>query len=102
MEQNINNAHENRSAKRHPIFCNIEFNSTTGVTGQGQTRNMSANGVCFTTDKVIELDLSLRLVIFMQKGGRNMPPLCCEGKVVRVNTSEEGWEVAVNFTTFDW
>jgi hypothetical protein len=93
----MNNAKENRLARRYPTFCTVEFDSGTGM-----TRNLGTAGVCFTTDQAIEADLMLRCFIPMQKPGRNLTRLRCEGRVVRANKSEQGWEVAVHFTTLEW
>ncbi|MGZ5008149.1 MAG: PilZ domain-containing protein [Methylobacter sp.] len=88
---------EKRSAGRYPTFCMVELDSGTGL-----TRNLSTTGVCFTTDTPIELNLMLRCFILMQKMGRNMTRLRCEGKVVRADKFADGWEIAVNFTTLEW
>ncbi|HEY8034641.1 MAG TPA: PilZ domain-containing protein [Methylobacter sp.] len=88
---------ENRLAGRYPTFCNVDLDPGTGV-----TRNLSTTGVCFTTDKAIEPDLMLRCFIPMQKAGRNMVRLRCEGRVVRAHKIVDGWEVAIHFTTFEW
>lgn len=88
---------ENRQAKRYPTFCIVELDSGTGV-----TRNLSTIGVCFTTDKAIEPGLMLRCFILMQKTGKNITRLRCEGRVVRADQSADGWEIGLHFTTFDW
>lgn len=93
----MSDSKENRSAGRYPTFCTVELDSGTGV-----TRNLSTTGVCFTTDKAIEPDQMVRCFIPMNRTGRNMTRLRCEGRVVRTDKSEEGWEVAVNFTTLEW
>ncbi|WP_333877602.1 PilZ domain-containing protein [Methylobacter sp.] len=93
----MNNNKENRSAGRYPTFCTVELDSGTGV-----TRNLSTTGVCFTTDNAIEPNLMLRCFILMQKMGRNITRLRCEGRVVRANKSADGWEVAISFTTLEW
>jgi hypothetical protein len=102
MEQDMNKNQKNRLAGRFPTFCVVEFDSSTGLSGTGETRNLSTNGVCFTTDVAIEPGVMLRCIIPMQKAGRNMTRLRCEGPVVRANKIEDGWEIAVNFTTFQW
>ncbi|MFZ2407142.1 MAG: PilZ domain-containing protein [Methylobacter sp.] len=88
---------ENRQACRFPTSCIVELDSGAGI-----TRNLSTTGVCFTTDQAIEPDLMLRCFIPMQKPGRNLTRLRCEGRVVRTARSVDGWEVAVHFTTFEW
>lgn len=88
---------ENRQARRYPTSCIVELDSGVGI-----TRNLSTTGVCFTTDQPIEADLMVRCFIPMQKPGRNLTRLRCEGRVVRADKSEEGWEIAVQFTTFEW
>lgn len=88
---------ENRLAGRYPTFCTVELDS-----GRGVTRDLSTRGVCFVTDKAIEPDLMLRCFIPMQKQGRNLTRLRCEGRVVRSNKLDHGWEVAVHFTTLEW
>ena len=93
----MNDTRENRSAGRYPTYCIVELESGTGV-----TRDLSTTGVCFTTDKAIEPNLMIRCFISMQKKGRNLARLRCEGRVVRANKSEQGWEVAVHFTTLEW
>lgn len=93
----MSNSKENRQARRFPTSCIIELDSTMGV-----TRNLSTTGVCFTTDEAIEPNLMLRCFISMQKSGRHMTRLRCEGRVVRADKATDGWEVAVNFTTFEW
>lgn len=93
----MNDTKENRLTGRYPTFCAVELDSGTGV-----TRDLSTAGVCFTTDKAIEPNLMLRCFISMQKRGRNMIRLRCEGRVVRANESEQGWEVAIHFTTLEW
>lgn len=96
-EQDMSDAKENRRARRYPTYCTVELDSGTGI-----TRNLSTTGVFFTTVQPIEPDLMLRCFIPMQKPGRNMTRLRCEGRVVRADKSVEGWEVAVHFTTFEW
>lgn len=93
----MNNIKENRLAGRYPTFCTVELDTGTGV-----TRNLSTTGVCFTTDKIIEPNLMLRFFISMQKKGRNMIRLRCEGRVVRAHKFANGCEVAIQFTTFEW
>lgn len=93
----MSHSKENRLAGRYPTFCTIELDSGIGI-----TRNLSTNGVCFTTDKAIEPNLMLRGFISMHRAGRNMTRLRCEGRVVRSVKSADGWEVAVNFTTLEW
>jgi hypothetical protein len=93
----MNSTKENRLTGRYPAFCTVELDSGTGV-----TRNLGTGGVCFTTDNHIEPDLMLRCFIPMQKKGRNLTRLRCEGRVVRANKLEQGWEVAVHFTTLEW
>jgi len=88
---------EKRLAGRFPSCCTVDLDPGTGV-----TRDLSTTGVCFTTDKAIEPDLMLRCFIPMQKPGKNPIRLRCEGRVVRANKSEDGWDVAINFTTFEW
>lgn len=88
---------ENRLAGRYPTACDVDLEP-----GMGVTRNLSTSGVCFITDKAIEPDLMLRCFIPMQKAGKNMLRLRCEGRVVRSRKTEEGWEVALHFTTFEW
>ncbi|MGZ4956563.1 MAG: PilZ domain-containing protein [Methylobacter sp.] len=97
MEQDLNQSKENRLAGRYPTFCTVELDSGTGI-----TRDLSTMGVCFTTDNEIEPDSMLRCFILMQKMSKNMTRIRCEGRVVRVNKSADGWEVAVNFTTLEW
>jgi len=93
----MSNCNEKRSAGRYPTLCTVELDSGTGL-----TRNLSTTGVCFTTNTPIEPNLMLRCFILMQKMGRNMTRLRCEGKVVRADRSADGWEVANNFTTLEW
>lgn len=97
MEEETKKVIEKRSASRFPTFCTVELESGTGI-----TRNLSTTGVCFTTDQPIDPDLMVRCFIPMQRPGRNTVRLRCEGKVVRVNKSEDGWDVAINFTSFEW
>jgi hypothetical protein len=97
MEQDINHSKENRSAGRYPTFCTVELDSGTGV-----TRNLSTMGVCFITDNAIEPDSMLRCFILMQKMGKKVTRLRCEGRVVRINKFADGWEVAINLTTLEW
>ncbi|MGZ4968943.1 MAG: PilZ domain-containing protein [Methylobacter sp.] len=93
----MNYSKEKRLAGRYPTFCTVELDS-----GSGLTRNLGTTGVCFTTDNYIEPDLMLRCFILMQKMGRNITRLRCEGRVVRANKFADGWEIAVNFTTLEW
>jgi hypothetical protein len=93
----MNNNKENRLAGRYPTFCTVELDSGTGV-----TRNLSTTGVCFTTDSALEPNLMLRCFILMQKMGRNIIRVRCEGRVVRADKSGDGWEIAINFTTLEW
>ncbi|TRW90723.1 PilZ domain-containing protein [Candidatus Methylobacter oryzae] len=95
MEQDM--SREKRLTGRYPTFCTVELDSGTGL-----TRNLSTTGVCFTTDQPIERDNMLRCFIPMQKKGRNLTRLRCEGRVVRVQESEDGWEIGLHFTTFEW
>ena len=88
---------DNRLARRYPTFCTVDLEPGTGV-----THNLSTTGVCFTTDKTIELGLVLRCFIIMQKVGGNSRRLRCEGRVIRVEKSAKGWKIAVNFTTLEW
>ncbi|HEY8159620.1 MAG TPA: PilZ domain-containing protein [Methylobacter sp.] len=97
MEQDLNQSKENRLAGRYPTFCTVELDSGTGI-----TRDLSTMGVRFTTDNEIEPESMLRCFILMQKVGKNMTRIRCEGRVVRVNKSADGWEVAVNLTTLEW
>ena len=93
----MNDSREKRLAGRFPTFCTVELDSGTGI-----TRNLSTTGVCFMTDQVIEPNLMLRCFIPMQKPGRNLTRLRCEGRVVRADKATDGWEVAIHFTTFEW
>lgn len=93
----MNPTKENRLAGRYPVSCTVELDSGTGI-----TRNLSTTGVCFITDQAIEPNLMLRCFIPMQRAGRNMTRLRCEGWVVRADKSADGWEIAVNFTTLEW
>ncbi|MGR9012858.1 MAG: PilZ domain-containing protein [Gammaproteobacteria bacterium] len=94
----MSDSNENRQAKRFPSAYIVELDSGTGV-----TRDLSTAGVCFTTDHAIEPNLMLRCFIPMEKTGGSAPRrLRCEGRVVRIDESEVGWEVAVKFTTFEW
>lgn len=93
----MNKTKEKRLTRRFPTSCAVEFDAGTGV-----TNDLGTTGVCFTTDKAIEPDLMLRCFIPMQKPGRNLTRLRCEGRVVRADKSSEGWKVAVNFTTLEW
>ncbi len=88
---------EKRRAGRFPTYCTIELDP-----GMGMTRNLSTTGVSFIVDKPIEPNVMLRCFIIMQKKGRNMPRLRCEGRVVRSDKSTEGWEIAITFTRFEW
>jgi len=97
LNQNQSHYTENRLAGRYPTFCTVELDSGTGF-----TRNLSTLGVCFTTDSEIKPDSMLRCFILMQKKGKNMARMRCEGKVVRANKSADGWEVAIHFTTLEW
>lgn len=94
MEQKMK---ENRSAGRYPTFCDVDLDPGIGV-----TRNLSTTGVCFITDKEMETDLMVRCFIPMQKPGKNIVRLRCEGRVVRSRRIKDGWEIALHFTTFDW
>lgn len=95
----MTNGEEKRVAGRYPTRCTVELDSGTGV-----THDLSTTGVCFTTDQPIEPDLMVRCFIPMPrpKIGRDLVRLRCEGRVVRANKSEDGWDVAVNFTTLEW
>ncbi len=93
----MNGTKENRLAGRYPTFCIVELDSGVGV-----THNLSTTGVCFTTDEVFEVGAKLRCFILMQKKGGNIRRIRCEGKVVRAEKKENGWEVAINFTTLEW
>jgi hypothetical protein len=93
----MKDSREKRLAGRYPLSCPVELDWGTGI-----TRNLSTTGVCFITDKAIEPDVMIRCFIPMQKPGRKTTRLRCEGRVVRADQSEEGWEVAVNFTSFEW
>jgi hypothetical protein len=95
----MNNTKEKRLTRRFPTSCTVEFDAGTGA---GITNDLGTSGVCFTTDKAITPDLMLRCFIPMQKQGRNLTRLRCEGRVVRADKSSEGWKVAVNFTTLEW
>jgi hypothetical protein len=91
---------ENRLASRFPLSCEVDLDPGTGL-----TRNLSTSGVCFITDKFFEPDLMLRCFIPMQKKGKNLIRLRCEGRVVRVRKMENNsgeWEIALHFTTLDW
>jgi hypothetical protein len=97
LNQNQSHYTENRLAGRYPTFCTVELDSGTGF-----TRNLSTLGVCFTTDSEIKPNSMLRCFILMQKKGKNMARMRCEGRVVRANKSADGWEVAIHFTTLEW
>jgi hypothetical protein len=92
---------EKRLAKRFPTFCRVEFDSGS-YSCSGVTRDLSTKGVCFITDKPLELEQMLRCFILMEKKGGNLTRLRGEGKVVRVDKCAEGWEIGVHFTTFEW
>jgi len=93
----MNPSKENRLAGRFPTYCVVEFDS-----GIGLTHNLSTTGVCFTTEEVFDVGSQLRCFILMQKKGGNTRRIRCEGKVVRAEKKENGWEVAINFTTLEW
>jgi hypothetical protein len=93
----LSNTKENRLGGRYPTSCTVELDSGSGI-----TRDLGTTGVCFTTDEAIEPDLMLRCFIPMQKKGRNLTRLRCEGRVVRSSKTIDGWEIAIHFTTLDW
>ncbi|MGZ5052387.1 MAG: PilZ domain-containing protein [Methylobacter sp.] len=88
---------EKRKAERYPSSYLVDLEPGTGV-----TRNLSTTGVCFTTDKAIEPNVMLRCFIPVHRPGKIPRRLRCEGRVVRANPSENGWDVAIQFTTLDW
>ncbi len=93
----MNDSKENRLAGRYPTLCIVELDSGLGV-----TRDLGTTGVCFTTNEPIDPDSMLRCFIPMQKKGRDLARLRCEGRVVRSNKTIDGWEIAIHFTTLDW
>jgi hypothetical protein len=97
LNQEQSHYSENRLAGRYPTFCTVELDSGTGF-----TRDLSTLGVCFTTDSEIRPDSMLRCFILMQKKGKNMARMRCEGRVVRANKFADGWEVAIHFTSLEW
>jgi hypothetical protein len=94
MEQEMK---ESRIAGRYPTFCDVDLDPGLGI-----TRNLSTTGVCFISDKEMEPESMVRCFIPMQKPGKNMVRLRCEGRVVRSRRIQDGWETALQFTTFDW
>ena len=88
---------EKRSARRFSTHCTVELEEGAGV-----TRDLSTAGFCFTTDKEIPINSMLRCVILMPKKKEQIIRLRCEGQVVRVTETENGWDIGVSFTSFQW
>ncbi|MGR9013848.1 MAG: PilZ domain-containing protein [Gammaproteobacteria bacterium] len=88
---------ENRAAVRFSTLCTVELENSLGV-----TRDLSTTGFCFTTTEAIQIKSMLRCVVLMPKKNGRIVRLRCEGQVVRRNRIEDGWNIAVNFTSFEW
>lgn len=88
---------ENRAAIRFPTFCTVELDENSGI-----TRDLSTTGFCFTTGVAFPINSMLRCAILMPRKDGKIIRLRCEGQVVRTRKNEAGWDVAVNFTSFEW
>lgn len=84
---------------RFSTLCKVELEEGTGM---GVTRDLSTTGFHFTADEPLPIGSMLRCVILMPKKDDKVVRLRCEGQVVRTDKSVDGWDIAINFTSFEW
>ncbi|MFU8790120.1 MAG: PilZ domain-containing protein [Methylobacter sp.] len=88
---------EKRSARRFPTHCTVELEERVGV-----TRDLSTTGFSFISEQAVPINSMLRCVILMPKKKGAIIRLRCEGRIVRINRTENGWDIGVSFTSFQW
>ncbi len=64
--------------------------------GHGVTRDMSTSGVCFETSQFIDIGSYIRFFIFPRQVTGAPERLDCEGVVVRVAPSAQGYGISVS------
>ena len=89
------NCGERRRALRYPVAVRVEM-----AEGAGLTRDASLSGVFFETDLLFLPDEPIRLVLVFERLVESPPlRLECEGRVVRVESSDEKVGVAASINT---
>ncbi|MFU8789555.1 MAG: PilZ domain-containing protein [Methylobacter sp.] len=85
------NTTEQRQDRRYFLSWPVGFNG-----GNGITRDISSSGVCFETSQFIDSGSYIRFFIFPRQVAGAPERLDCEGQVVRVAPSAEGYGVSVS------
>ena len=89
------NRGERRRAMRYPVALRVEL-----AEGAGLTRDASLSGVFFETDRSFIPDEPIRLALVFERFVVTAPlRLECEGRVVRVEPSDEKVGVAATITS---
>lgn len=89
---------EKRDFMRMMVDCEVRCRSAeNGTEYSGRVRNLSAQGLLFSTAR--ELAVGDRLEVIIQPGGGASAPLEAEAEVVRVDSVEPGklYEVGLAF-----
>lgn len=80
---------EQRMSQRFNVHCLVTF-----AEEQGWSQDISSTGMYFSTQRDLNEQEVLRLVIHLNRA----PAIQCEGKVVRTEKQPDGYGVAVQFT----
>lgn len=94
-EMTMNIFSEQRNAERFAIAYEVQLED-----GNGVTRDLSSTGVYFTTSNYLEVGYVLQFYILLQKIGKSINRLRCEGQVIRTDESSQEWGIAVHLLTF--
>ncbi|MDO9140472.1 MAG: PilZ domain-containing protein [Methylobacter sp.] len=87
------NTADQRQGRRYFLSWPVGFKG-----GNGITRDMSTSGVCFETKQLIDLGSYIHFFIFPRQIAGAPERLDCEGHVVRVAPSAEGYGISVSLT----
>jgi hypothetical protein len=96
-ERHLARYHDMQSAVRFPLQLPVEFHSRTGD-HEGQTRNISANGVLFQTDTEIPVGAAVEFTINMPAGVLGTSSdvaVNCRGRCVRCFQENQSYWVGI-------
>ena len=95
--QSFERYHEMQGAVRFPVQLPVEFHSQSGD-HEGQTRNISANGVLFQTDTEVPVGSAVEFTICMPArvlGTASDVAVNCRGRSVRCFREDRNYWVGV-------
>ena len=90
---------EKRASQRYPVAYDVEWEN-----GNGVTRDLSIRGVRFFTGASHRFWIGemLRFFVIVRRLETSMNRLRCEGRVIRIDGSSAGWDVAVCLQNFQF